>query len=157
MVKNTLFRRRYFRTLKNLRIPNKNDRILSGRLFWWEWLISSARCACGETVTARLRYTYLAYLFSNLRLSSHGPNPINHIAPKQKHTIKVCLCFWWEWLDSNQLSHKTTDLQSAPALQLRRTPNLVLPLSWLAIRSLGVGWCGQRESNPHFKLGRLAY
>lgn len=32
--------------------------------------------------------------------------------------------FWWEWLDSNQLSHKTTDLQSAPALQLRRTPNL---------------------------------
>ena len=49
---------------------------------------------------------------------------------------------WWEWLDSNQLRLKPTDLQSAPALQLRRTPN---------------PWCGQRESNPHFKLGRLAY
>ena len=33
--------------------------------------------------------------------------------------------FWWEWLDSNQLRLKPTDLQSAPALQLRRTPNLV--------------------------------
>ena len=29
---------------------------------------------------------------------------------------------WWEWLESNQLSHKTTDLQSAPALRLRRAP-----------------------------------
>ena len=33
------------------------------------------------------------------------------------------MCFWWEWVDSNHLSRKTTDLQSAPALQLRRTPN----------------------------------
>ncbi len=32
--------------------------------------------------------------------------------------------FWWEWLDSNQLRLKPTDLQSAPALQLRRTPEL---------------------------------
>ena len=35
----------------------------------------------------------------------------------------VGLCFWWEWVDSNHLSLKTTDLQSAPALQLRRTPD----------------------------------
>lgn len=34
--------------------------------------------------------------------------------------------FWWEWLDSNQLRLKPTDLQSAPALQLRRTPNLLV-------------------------------
>ena len=34
--------------------------------------------------------------------------------------------FWWEWVDSNHLSRKTTDLQSAPALQLRRTPNLLV-------------------------------
>ena len=33
--------------------------------------------------------------------------------------------FWWEWLDSNQLRLKPTDLQSAPALQLRRTPELL--------------------------------
>lgn len=33
--------------------------------------------------------------------------------------------FWWEWVDSNHLRLKPTDLQSAPALQLRRTPNLV--------------------------------
>ena len=32
--------------------------------------------------------------------------------------------FWWEWVDSNHLRLKPTDLQSAPALQLRRTPNL---------------------------------
>ena len=30
--------------------------------------------------------------------------------------------FWWEWVDSNHLRLKPTDLQSAPALQLRRTP-----------------------------------
>ncbi len=42
---------------------------------------------------------------------------------KQKPTIKVGLCFWWEWVDSNHLRLKPTDLQSAPALQLRRTPN----------------------------------
>ena len=34
--------------------------------------------------------------------------------------------FWWEWVDSNHLSRKTTDLQSAPALQLRRTPRTVV-------------------------------
>ena len=28
----------------------------------------------------------------------------------------------WERSDSNTLSHKTTDLQSAPTLQLRRSP-----------------------------------
>ncbi len=38
--------------------------------------------------------------------------------------------FWWEWVDSNHLSRKTTDLQSAPALQLRRTPRtLFSPIS----------------------------
>ena len=41
---------------------------------------------------------------------------------KTKTTQKGGLCFWWEWVDSNHLSRKTTDLQSAPALQLRRTP-----------------------------------
>lgn len=65
LVKKNDFRAPYFRTLKNIGKPKKNDRILSGR------------------------------------------------------------SFWWEWLDSNQLRLKPTDLQSAPALQLRRTPNLV--------------------------------
>ena len=38
-------------------------------------------------------------------------------------------------------------------------PNLFATCSclWLATRSSGEVWCGQRESNPHFKLGRLAY
>ncbi len=100
-----------------------------GLCFWWEWLDCN----------------------SHIRLRSMGPfrlrlEPVVLISAthnqKQKPTIKVGLCFWWEWLDSNQLRLKPTDLQSAPALQLRRTPN---------------PWCGQRESNPHFKLGRLAY
>lgn len=38
--------------------------------------------------------------------------------------IRGYFYFWWEWLDSNQLRLKPTDLQSAPALQLRRTPEL---------------------------------
>ena len=36
------------------------------------------------------------------------------------------IVIWWEWVDSNHLSRKTTDLQSAPALQLRRTPRTFL-------------------------------
>ena len=47
------------------------------------------------------------------------PLPLNQ---NKKYTGKVCFLFWWEWVDSNHLSRKTTDLQSAPALQLRRTP-----------------------------------
>ncbi len=50
------------------------------------------------------------------------PNTINHITAKQKPPKRVVLVLWWEWVDSNHLSRKTTDLQSAPALQLRRTP-----------------------------------
>ena len=51
-----------------------------------------------------------------------SPNTINRITAKTKTDRSVGLCFWWEWVDSNHLSRKTTDLQSAPALQLRRTP-----------------------------------
>lgn len=54
----------------------------------------------------------------------HGPSP-----PPMPHTKTPThsgrYFSWWEWLDSNQLRLKPTDLQSAPALQLRRTPNLV--------------------------------
>ena len=35
--------------------------------------------------------------------------------------------FWWEWVDSNHLRLKPTDLQSVPALQLRRTPRTFYP------------------------------
>ena len=48
--------------------------------------------------------------------------------------------FWWEWVDSNHLSRKTTDLQSAPALQLRRTPKTFAHFRpgemWPATRSI---------------------
>ena len=74
----------------------------------------------------------------------------------KKHTVKVCFLFWWEWVDSNHLSRKTTDLQSAPALQLRRTPRTYFGASRF-IRYPLHPWCEQRESNPHFKLGRLAF
>lgn len=50
---------------------------------------------------------------------------INHNHKNKKHPQRGVFYFWWEWLDSNQLRLKPTDLQSAPALQLRRTPNLV--------------------------------
>ena len=43
--------------------------------------------------------------------------------PQNKTPHDEGVLFWWEWLDSNQLRLKPTDLQSAPALQLRRTPN----------------------------------
>lgn len=76
------------------------------------------RRGCGETMTARLRYASLAYLFSNQRGSTSCP------IHKTKNHPSGGFMFWWEWLDSNQLRLKPTDLQSAPALQLRRTPNL---------------------------------
>lgn len=44
--------------------------------------------------------------------------------PKKNDRILPGRSFWWEWVDSNHLRLKPTDLQSAPALQLRRTPNL---------------------------------
>ena len=47
---------------------------------------------------------------------------------KTKTTHLGGYIFWWEWVDSNHLSRKTTDLQSAPALQLRRTPRTTLGL-----------------------------
>ena len=52
----------------------------------------------------------------------HDSNPIPHFTKIKTPDARVFL-FWWEWLDSNQLRLKPTDLQSAPALQLRRTPN----------------------------------
>ena len=48
--------------------------------------------------------------------------PKTHDRQNKKRTRTVHFLFWWEWVDSNHLSRKTTDLQSAPALQLRRTP-----------------------------------
>ena len=63
----------------------------------------------------------------HFRTAHFVPLPLWRIHPfphnqNKKHTEKVCFLFWWEWVDSNHLSSKTTDLQSAPALQLRRTP-----------------------------------
>ena len=44
-----------------------------------------------------------------------------------KNTGKCrCFLFWWERVESNHLSHKTTDLQSAPALRLRRAPRTIV-------------------------------
>lgn len=51
----------------------------------------------------------------------------------KKCTVRVHFLFWWEWVDSNHLSRKTTDLQSAPALQLRRTPK-----TQLMVRAAGI-------------------
>ena len=45
--------------------------------------------------------------------------------PWKGHILTVVLysqLFMWEWKDSNLLSLTTTDLQSVPPLQLRRTP-----------------------------------
>ena len=59
--------------------------------------------------------------------STDAPN--QWFSSQPAHTIKKptirSVFFWWEWLDSNQLRLKPTDLQSAPALQLRRTPELI--------------------------------
>ena len=54
--------------------------------------------------------------------------------------IKRSFYFWWERLDSNQLSRTTTDLQSAPALQLRRAPlNFFLDRTPEALAKGGAG------------------
>ena len=49
------------------------------------------------------------------------PNP--YTTAQNKTDLLGRFVFWWEWVDSNHLRLKPTDLQSAPALQLRRTPN----------------------------------
>ena len=87
----------------------------------------------------------------------------HHIWQKQKPTIKVGFYLWWEWVDSNHLSRKTTDLQSAPALQLRRTPKTFwLRPPQIVVRAAGIepafqAWkacilalelCSQRFSSP---------
>ena len=48
------------------------------------------------------------------------PNP--YTTTQNKNAPFGAFLFWWEWVDSNHLRLKPTDLQSAPALQLRRTP-----------------------------------
>ena len=81
----------------------------------------------------------------------HKPHPMQ----KQKPTARVGLCFWWEWVDSNHLSRKTTDLQSAPALQLRRTPTSLVRAAgiepafqaWKAC-ILALELCSQRIQSP---------
>lgn len=99
----------------------------------------------------------LNLLFSNGKLE--GKNLVFSIRkPFDKLLFSKGCIFWWEWVDSNHLSRKTTDLQSAPALQLRRTPRTLR--QWIFIPGCRCGespWCEQRESNPHFKLGRLAF
>ena len=59
--------------------------------------------------------------------SAWRSGPSTHpTSSKTKTTHSGGLCFWWEWVDSNHLRLKPTDLQSAPALQLRRTPRTFL-------------------------------
>ena len=65
----------------------------------------------------------------------------SYFTPSAHYTITVPMgrfVFWWEWVDSNHLRLKPTDLQSAPALQLRRTPNL-FPSACAMRISLGAG------------------
>ena len=107
------------------------------------WIRSPVACmrrGCAAVVSFALANSQSLPLLDSLS-NQHGSSSCRNHQNKIPPTPGGIL-FWWEWLDSNQLRLKPTDLQSAPALQLRRTPNL---------------WCGQRESNPHFKLGRLAY
>ena len=83
----------------------------------------SALCAgCVQNVTIWLHFICQIYLFSKQTnfvciAEYHKPHHV-----KTKTHRKGVFVFWWEWVDSNHLSRKTTDLQSAPALQLRRTP-----------------------------------
>ena len=63
--------------------------------------------------------------FRQLSCRTSGSH-LTHPSQNKKHPpFGGCFLFWWEWVDSNHLRLKPTDLQSAPALQLRRTPNLV--------------------------------
>ena len=127
-------------------------------LFWWEWVYP--RYTITKIYKNSLGQKLHFYDFSNCAFSYWPCVSVGHSGPsthsfftKTKTDHLVGLCFWWEWVDSNHLSRKTTDLQSAPALQLRRTPRT----RGLPHEASGEVWCGQRESNPHFKLGRLAY
>ena len=91
-------------------------------------------------------------------------SPIHHRIKKHP-PFGGCFLFWWEWVDSNHLRLKPTDLQSAPALQLRRTPNLYSArlrqrLRWAMdfqplLRCGENPWCGQRET-ARIKTQRVA-
>lgn len=63
--------------------------------------------------------TGLIFTISYQTCGSHLTTP-----SQNKNVPCGTFLFWWEWVDSNHLRLKPTDLQSAPALQLRRTPNL---------------------------------
>ena len=91
------------------------------------------------------------------------PNP--YTTSQNKNAPFGTFLFWWEWVDSNHLRLKPTDLQSAPALQLRRTPNLYSArlrqwLRWAMdfqplLRCGENPWCGQRET-ARIKTQRVA-
>ena len=119
-----------------------------GLCFWWEWVLPR------YTITKIYKNSWGQklhfYDFSNC-VFSYSPCISCWLLPtktivfkrlvplifwrihpphlsKNKTTQSGGYIFWWEWVDSNHLSHKTTDLQSAPALQLRRTPRTTLGL-----------------------------
>ena len=70
---------------------------------------------------ARQLFTKISFSYGTVvpwrSCASTHPTLQNKKWPKRGHFL-----FWWEWVDSNHLRLKPTDLQSAPALQLRRTP-----------------------------------
>ena len=116
-------------------------------IFWWEWApplytINKIKKICTGWFFKIFLIVYLRipsrasppaghslrFDYASLIKSSHcrtcGSHP-THPNTTTKNRPFGRFLFWWGWVDSNHLSHKTTDLQSAPALQLRRTPNLL--------------------------------
>ena len=92
--------------------------------------------ACGAFLTISFRFAYKIYSLSNRWFSSHPSGT------KQKPTYSVGLCFGGSgWI-------RTTSGLSQQIYSLPRLSNS---------GARPIPWCGQRESNPHFKLGRLAY
>ena len=58
-------------------------------IFWWEWVIPSALCACGAFLTISFRCAYKIYSLSNQWFSSH---PTWH---KTKTDQLGRFVFWW--------------------------------------------------------------
>ena len=92
-------------------------------IFWWAVLDSLGQMSCGAFVSTRTAHCLFSLTHCRTcNLTITWSKSIYHTT-EIKTPQTGCSYFWWEWLDSNQLRLKPTDLQSAPALQLRRTPN----------------------------------
>ena len=132
-------------------------------------LAHASRGAAGHSLALKLRYACFRLLIVEpCQLRWRGIKSVTHVH-KTKTPQKGCLCFGGSgWIRTTSgLSQQIYSLPrlsnsgarperfSCAVCRLQATAKISNSQSCYRIDENR--WCGQRDSNPHIKLGRLAY